>query len=194
MEAQVDRLQSDIPASWQGTHDTFATLTKAEDKARKTYRRQADNSFEQATAVLAVLDANKDFAALEDELRSLRANVVANEPAETHESVNDLARKFSKLDGAKDVKSALSKARSALKSKSPDKDKALTAFDKAITEFEAQLVWRAAADADLRTGLLAFTGAIVGTLGARQQGKLTRDQALYLASCSSGHRDISLNF
>ena len=33
-----------------------------------------------------------------------------------------------------------------------------------------------------------------GTIGIRQQKRLSRDQALYVASCNAHHRDLSLNF
>jgi hypothetical protein len=46
----------------------------------------------------------------------------------------------------------------------------------------------------IKPKLLLYLSSISETLGARQQPKLTRSQALYLAKCNSGHRDLSLNF
>ena len=48
--------------------------------------------------------------------------------------------------------------------------------------------------ASLKPGLQAYLGGIAPTLGARQQQRLSEDQALFLASCTAGHRDLSLNF
>jgi len=45
-----------------------------------------------------------------------------------------------------------------------------------------------------RSGFSAYIGAITETLGARQQQRLSRDQALYVAACDAAHRDLSLNF
>ena len=63
-----------------------------------------------------------------------------------------------------------------------------------MTAYEEQIVWRADAAASLQPGLETYLGAISGTLGARQQQKLSREQALYIAGCNAGHRDLSLNF
>jgi len=42
--------------------------------------------------------------------------------------------------------------------------------------------------------LATYEAAIRETIGLRQQERLPRDQALLVAGCSSGHRDISLSF
>ena len=57
-----------------------------------------------------------------------------------------------------------------------------------------QVAWRTAAEAALVSELNAYLAAIADTLGSRQQAKLTRDQALFIAGCNAVHRDISLNF
>lgn len=194
LNADIERLSGEIPADWKDVHTTFSVLTKAESKARATYRRSADNSYDSAAEVLEVLDANAAFAALEDELLAMRATITGGEPADTHELVNALSKKFGSVDGAGDIKKALSKARRALKNKKPKKDKALAEYEKAVAAYEDGKSWRAPADAALRAGLISYLDAIRGTLGARSQQKLPREQALYMASCSSGHRDISLNF
>ena len=108
--------------------------------------------------------------------------------------VNDLAKKFGAVEGAGDVRSALSKARRALRGRSPDQAKAMEAYEAALEEFRTQLAWRTASAPALVPELNAYLAAISETLGARQQPKLTRDQALFLAGCNAVHRDISLNF
>ncbi len=192
--AEVEHLKGEVPATWASTYETFSTLTKAEDKARLTYRRSADNTFEAATSVLEVLEASEAFAGLEGELRAMRAIIETGDPAETQEMVNELSKKFRSVAGADPVKKALSKSRRSLKAKSPKVDKALIDFDKAIAAFDEQMVWRAEAAAQLSGPLAAYLEAIKGTLGARNQTKLTREQALFLAGCSAGHRDVSLSF
>jgi tripartite ATP-independent transporter DctM subunit len=194
LKAEAARLTADIPADWTDVYATFSTLTKAESKARLTYRRSADTAYENAAEVLAILEANADFAALEGELLALRAQIEAEAPADTHELVNELSRKFRSVAGADDVKKALSKARRELKSKKPKLEKALKEYDKAIAAYNAQVAWRAEGAQTIQAGLTQYLDAIRGTLGARLQPKLNREQALYLAACSASHRDISLNF
>ena len=64
----------------------------------------------------------------------------------------------------------------------------------AVAAFEEQTVWRAAAAADVKPGIEAYLAAIADNVGARQQDRLSREQALYIAGCNAGHRDLSLHF
>ncbi len=193
--AEVEHLRGTVPETWEPVHDNFAKLTTAEQKARTSYRRQADAAWEAPNEVLAVLDGNDAFAALEQELRDLRAFIEVTPEADAFETVDALEDKFADIEGAGDIKSALGKAERALKDKrNPDRVKALAEYDKALAEYEAQAAWRAEANSTLRPQLVAYLDGIRGTLGIRQQDRLTREQALFMASCNAKHRDISLNF
>jgi len=191
-EAQRDALAASIPSEWDTEYSTFSDLTKAEQNARNGYRRAADGSYEAGVEVRDVLRASEGFAALEEGLLALRGPIESGVPLEVVETIKDFEAEVGAVAGADDVKKALSKARRALKKKTPDVEKALSEFDKAAEEYAAQKVWRAEA-AGLEPGVSAFVEGIKGTLGARLQEKLTRDQALHLASCTSSHRDLSLN-
>ena len=193
-EAEIAALKAEIPAAWKDQHATFLKLTQAENKARAAYRRAADAAYEAPQSVLAVLDGNADFAALEGPLREMRATVEAMPESEAEGLVNELSRAFGAVEGADDVKKALQNARKALKSRTPDRAAALVEYEKAITAFEGQVAWREKADSDLREGLTAYLEALKGTLGVRLQNRFTREQALDMASCTAYHRDISLNF
>ncbi|PLS20641.1 SLC13 family permease [Neptunicoccus cionae] len=193
-EANIAELQASIPASWEETHNTFAKLTKAETDARNTYRRKADAAYETAAEALEAMNGTEAYLALEQELRDLQTIIANGAPEETEEQVNDLSRKFSEIGGTDEVRSALSKTRRKLKSRTPDVDGALEEYADALVAYDEGKAWRDAAEAELRVGLASYLDAIRGTLGTRVQPKLNREQALYLASCSAEHRDISLNF
>jgi tripartite ATP-independent transporter DctM subunit len=193
-EAHIVDLQSQIPDTWEAVHETFAKLTKAENGARSLYRRNADASYEDVATTLASMDDTPAYLAFEGELTSLRATVETTDPKETEALVNDLSKRIGKLGATNDVKKALGKARRKLKSKTPDVEAALKEFDNAIAAFEEGKIWRAEAEKSLRGGLETYITAIKGTLGLRMQSGLNREQALFMARCSSNHRDISLNF
>ena len=75
-----------------------------------------------------------------------------------------------------------------------DRETALKEYEKALSAYADQLVWRAAAVSQVRPDVEAYLYAILGIIGARSQEDLTREQALFLASCTSHHKDLSLNF
>jgi tripartite ATP-independent transporter DctM subunit len=190
-EAEIAALQAQIPADWEQVHKTFVALTQAEDKARNGYRRAADTSWEGPAEALAVLKANDAYAALEGPLAEIRAVFETGEGDEAVDQVKALEDVIGDVAGADDVKSPLSKARRALdKGK---RDEALALYQEALDAYAAQSQWRADA-ATLLPGLEAYLGAIKGTLGIRVQDKLSREQALAMASCTARHSDVSLNF
>ena len=98
------------------------------------------------------------------------------------------------VSGTKTIKSALSKARSALRSKNPKPEKARESFDKAIKALEEDIVWRQRAATELLSGLEAYEASIRDTIGLRLQPRLPEKQALEIAACNADHRDISLSF
>ncbi len=195
MIAEIEALRAQIPAGWEAVHDEFAKLTDSEQKARLNYQRQADAAWDAPVEVLAVLNSNDAFAALEQPLRDLRAIIENTPEAESFEIVDALKDKFSDVEGADEIKSSLNKAERALKDKNnPDRVKALAEYDDALEEYESQADWRTNANAALRRQLSTYIESIRNTLGLRSQDRLNREQALYMASCNANHRDISLNF
>ncbi len=191
LETEIEALRAEIPANWEDVHSTFAALTQAEDKARNTYRRAADTAWEDPAEVYAVLAANDAFAGLEQPLAEIRSVFETGEGDEAVARVMALEDMIGDVEGAGDVKSPLSKARRALDK--GDRDEALALYQEALDEYAAQTGWRADAAA-LTPGLGAYLDAIRGTLGIRVQDRLTREQALAMASCTAHHSDISLNF
>ncbi len=194
LKNEHEELATGIPGDWNDTQKTFAELRKVEDNLRAQYRRAADNGYSPVADLLGVLRAGETFTSLEPDLRAMKDFVAENEPADAIDPVGALSKQFGNVDGASDVKSALSKARRALKVKSPDKEKALAEMDKAMAAYEAQLDWRKRAASELLPGVEAYERTIRNTVGIRQQSKLNHEQALYAATCGADHRDISLNF
>jgi hypothetical protein len=190
-EAEVAALQAEIPSEWVTVHDAFAELTGAEDRARNTFRRAADASYEGAAEVLAVLKSNAAYADLKtplDDIRSVIETGVGEEAEEAVKAVEDL---FDGVEGARDVKSALSSARRALGR--DRREDALESYQEARDEYASQIEWRADSAA-LIPGLEAYLDAVRDSIAIRAQDRLTREQALAMASCTAQHRDISLNF
>ena len=194
LEAEKAHIAEDIPESWEETYETFSALVAAEDKARSTYRRSSDKSVEGAVEFLGVLDANAAFLELEGLLTSLRDVIENTDPREAEGIIKEAGSTVNSVAGASKIGSALSKARRSMRPNKLDREKAMKEYDKAIALFEEQKVWRAAAETQLRPGIEAYLAGIASTVGARQQPRLSRDQALFIAGCNASHRDLSLNF
>jgi len=191
VEAEIGMLRTEIPAGWNDVHAAFAALTAAEEKARNSYRRAADNAWEGPAAVLATLEATPAFDALEAPLADLRSVIETGEGDPAVEAVKALEDRFAEVAGVDEVKSPLGKARRALdKGK---RDEALAEYEKALAAYAEQKAWRGDAMA-LVPGLSAYLDGIRGTIGIRMQDRLSHGEALAMARCTANHRDISLNF
>jgi len=194
LETQISALEQSIPAEWENEHARYTELQEIESKARSDYRRMAGEGYESSREIAEILAATPDLRALGSAIPDMKTLMSTNEPADLLDPLKALASQFGDIPGASKIKSAVSKARSSLKKKKPDTENAMASIDKAMAEFEKELEWRSAAETDLLAGLQAYEKEMANTIGIRQQDKLTRDQALAVASCSSHHRDLSLNF
>ena len=202
LEAQIsalnreqEELSSQIPTGWVQLHKDFSVLTKAELTARKKYRRTVDSAYSPVTDLIELIEATGDFNKLENELNGLR-NQIANgaSPEDMIDPLKSLAKQFGSIKGASKIKSQISKARRVLSKKAPKIDKAIAHLDKAKVIYSEQRLWRERSMGELLPGIKVYEQAIRGTIGLRLQKRLAKTEALYVAACTSGHRDISLHF
>ncbi len=193
-QGEVQALEATIPASWAEARRQFNELQSAERSAQLKYRRTADQAYEPIVALSSVLADSSKLPPLKQKLLSMRDQVEQSEPEAMLEPLSELGNDFAKVEGTSDIRSLVSKARSALRSRTPDKAAALAFLDETIAAVDAQLAWRDRASQELAPGITAYEAAIRNTIGARLQPRMTRDQALSVAACESHHRDISLGF
>jgi len=194
LTAKVVELKKQIPETWPAVYKKFSALRGAETNDRQSYRRQADASYQVAEDLIVILKVTPEFAALKGDILGLKSVIATADPKDAAGQIKALGRKFIRIAGASKISSALSKVRRELRRKKPKMDKVQKLYNKATKMYETQLAWRTGAEKTIRPALQTYLQAITPTLGVRSQKKLTREQALYLAACSSGHRDISLNF
>ncbi|MEM9956906.1 MAG: TRAP transporter large permease subunit [Pseudomonadota bacterium] len=192
--AERDALLAQIPAEWEDQNKAYAELVKADIGARRTYRRNIDDAYEPLGEAMSVIRGAEALAAYEDEIRGLDAQISSLSPEEMVETVADLRSRINEVDGVSDIRRALNEIRKAMQGADPDPAAAREALSVAVPLFEQELAWRQAAQRDLLPALEAYNAAIADSVGIRGQEKLSREQALFVASCNAGHRDISLNF
>ncbi len=194
MNEERAELEKGIPASWSEIYKTFKALIDAEDKARNTYRRAGDGAYEPVSEFLEIIDSNAAYYALEDELRGLETIIATSERQTAEDAVDALSKAFGEIAGAGDVRSDLSKAERALREGRVDLEKAAEEWASALEAYTEQLEWRRAGEGTISEGLKVYIAGISDTIGSRQQPRLSREQALFIAGCNANHRDVSLNF
>jgi TRAP-type mannitol/chloroaromatic compound transport system permease large subunit len=194
LEAEKVELTASIPTDWSDKLAAYRDLQKQEKTAFQKYTRSAQSAYQPIAETNLILEANAGFVALKDDLMATKAQVAENTPEDMLDPLTDLGKRFGAVAGTDEIKSAVSKARRALKSRNPDKEKAQAELDKAIAAYESQVDWRTQAETTILPKLSEYEGTMRKTIGIRDQAKLTKDQALFVAKCQSNHRDVSLNF
>lgn len=194
LRTEIQALEDTIPAEWEAENQRHVELQQVEVKARNSYRRAADSGYEASREIVEILGSTSALRDLGSAIPDMKTLMATNEPADLIDPLEELADQFGDIAGAGKIKSAVSKARSALRKSTPKTDDAMESIDKAIEEYQNEMQWRDAAEPALYAELNAYENVMKDTIGIRQQDRLSREQALSVASCSSHHRDLSLNF
>ena len=92
------------------------------------------------------------------------------------------------------MKSYLRKIKRKFKKKTVKIDRVMKDFDNLIKIYNKKAKWLNKADIELRDKVQNLLNETANTIGSRSQKRLTRQTALFIAKCNSGHKDISLNF
>jgi len=194
LETEIEALTATIPAEWDETYSAYRDLQKADDKARLDYRRNVDDAYSQIVETISVIDASDAMAEAKPRIEALRDVINDPDPEAAAEQFKTVADSLNAVAGAGEIKSLLSKARRALRARTPDPEKAAEDLEEAIALVDSETQWRSQAETAIRPALVSLEATIRDTIGLRQQERLPREIALFVASCNSGHRDISLNF
>lgn len=192
--AEKGAYQENIPADWETQHRAYKALLAEDKKAANQYRRGVDEAymaFSEVKELVLTTPELKEMGAEVDRVYSVLPSLSADEATNT---LKDLGKLLGQLSGTSKIKSAVNKARKAMRGDNPDMNEAMAHMEKAVDLYIAELTWREKAFAQMATPLQEIDSVISGTIGLRQQSRMTREQALYVASCNSHHKDVSLNF
>ncbi|MEK9745007.1 MAG: C4-dicarboxylate ABC transporter permease, partial [Candidatus Puniceispirillum sp.] len=172
----------------------FKKLTAQLNRARMQFRRQSDQAYADIRMLVHAIGAESELAVIGDELRQIRSTINNAPVADSLAKIKTNYSALNKIPDAQDAAKALSNARRALDSKTPDQAKALTMIDETLAVINTELAWRAAAKAGPRAKLAAFETFTRSNLGLREQDRLTAEQVDIITPCLAQHQDISLQF
>jgi len=191
---QLEELKGRTPVGWVDASKRYRTLAKAENTARRKYRRNVDDAYEPIRDLRILIDNTETLISLEGTIKSLESVITSSAPADAMAAIKKAESAISAVPGSSRIKSKVSKARRALKGDNPKPEKAAKELAKALKIYAKEVAWRKAASDKLSTGLGEYDDAIKATIGLRLQERLTKEQAIEVSSCLSVHRDISLSF
>ena len=194
LDEKITALQSQIPNEWETAHAAFSVLTKGERDARNQYRRAADEAYQPIIEALNVLSNYDGYVELKSEFDQLKKDSVGLDNRAAVARIKQAEAKIKTVEGTREILKNLRQSRRAMRGRRADPERAEKLLREAFTDYEDGLIWRKRAAKELLGPLKAYEASISDTIGLRAQSRLPRKQALYVAKCSSGHRDIGLSF
>ena len=108
--------------------------------------------------------------------------------------IDSLFEKLGEISGTEEFANRLDDLYSLLDSEEKEENKILDVSSEAFILFDKEVSWRKDAAQNLMPELEKYNSVIKNNIGLRLQSRLTKEQAKFVASCNSIHRDISLNF
>ena len=160
------------------------------------YRRSSDQFYSEISDLLNTLKGTNKFYNLEKRVvkfSSLLENNYDNKMLILNE-IKELGILLSSIDDRGKMKSYLSKIKRKIKKKNVKIIPIMKDYENFIKVYKNKAKWLKIADSELRSKIEILLDNTSQTLGARSQKKLSRETALFIAKCNSGHKDISLNF
>jgi len=191
-----DKLQlaNSLPKEWDQAHLRYQKLSKAEQRARRVYRRTVDGAYETITEFRKLIEQSNALEKLAPQVDGIEAAIAGIPADQAMERIKEVTKSLATVAGTGRIKRKFSKARRLFKGSKANPAKAARLLAQGRKLFADEVVWRKVAKRDLSPAFAEYDLALQGSIGLRLQQRLTTDQAKEIALCQSVHRDISLNF
>ena len=194
IKVKINRNNEIIPKDWNSVNKSFKVIVKSEQKKRNDFRRLADKSYEKLATLSLLLSSINDFKMFNNTFIDLKSKLAQEEKLKLSEQVKTFSKTINELPDNRKIASNLNKVRRELKKKNVKMEKVYKFFDKSYSEYLKKLKSLNKIDRSVLINLNKFINLIKYNVGIRQQDKLNRDLALYIATCNSDHKDLSIHF
>jgi len=191
---EIDQITKQIPENWKSKNKEFEIINKAKNTQTKRYRKNADEAYDSLDQIAMFIIDHDKFNELSSNINNLKNNIV-NEDYESSISIIDsLFERLGEISGTEEFANRLDDLYTLLDSEEIDVGKISEASSEVSMLFNKEVKWRKDASENLMPEIQKYNEVIKNNIGLRLQSRLTKEQAKFVASCNSIHRDISLNF
>ncbi len=153
-----------------------------------------DGSYDDILKIYTILDLQNEYFAFENQFKELSNKLEISKPKQLISEIKLLVKKLNKIPDNRKIISSLNKVNRNLKKKKIDYFKVNKNFDIAYELYSKKASAIKDIDKNITVELKNYLNVISSSIGVRQQSKIPRDLALYLASCRSTHKDLTLYF
>ena len=137
---------------------------------------------------------HENLQKLSPEIQNLKYEINNKNYQNSISIIDSLFEKLREISGTEEFANRLDDLYSLVDSEEIDENKISDVSSEVFILFDKEVNWRKDAAQNLMPELEKYNEVIKNNIGLRLQSRLTKEQAKFVASCNSIHRDISLNF
>ena len=190
----IEKYRSQIPKDWPSRYKEFQSLIKKEKIERSKYRRLMDGSYNEIFKLYSVISLKDMFFKFETKFNIISTKLETSDPSELIKEIKLLTRELSKIPDNRNIISSLNKSVRNLKKKKVDYVKIKKDFETAYMLYVQKSNDLKVIDNRVVSELDNYLKTVSTSIGVRQQSKLPRELALYLANCRASHKNLTLFF
>ena len=153
-----------------------------------------DSSYEEIHKVYTILNLKDEFAKYENKFQKLSNDIEEVDRQEMLKKIKLFSKRIAKIPDNRKIISKLNKVSRNLKKKKVNYINVRKNFDESFELYRKKLNDIKKVDISIMPKLKDYLDVISTSIGVRQQTKIPRELALYLAKCRSAHQDLSLYF
>lgn len=194
LNIEIAKLQKTIPKEFDEKNKKYKELYNDYRKALNAYYAALDNGYINFKQIKKDLI---DFEKLKTQLDILKQSandIKSNSVEKGSKSLTEVMEKLDKVSGTNEIKNIMYSVISDIQKGNIDRASTSQKLDEILILYKQEINWREKSAKILLPQFEKYDEAVKDTIGIRQQDKLPKKQALYVAKCDSNHEDISLHF
>ncbi len=191
---EMVEIKKQIPENWISRNKEFEIIQKTKNTKTKRYRKNVDEAYDNLDQIVMFIKDHEKLNELSSDINNLKKNIVNEDYENSISIIDNLFEKIGEISGTEEFANRLDDLYSLLDSEEIDVSKISDASLEVSMLFDQEIKWRKDASTNLMPEIEKYNLVIKNNIGLRLQSRLTKEQAKFVASCNSIHRDISLNF
>ena len=194
IKLEIGEIEKAIPENWVSQNKEFEVIKKAKNTQTKRYKKNVDEAYDNLIQISLFIRDYEKLNEISADIKNLTNNIEKEDYKNSSKIIDSLFEKLSEISGTEEFANRLDDLYSLLDSEEIEVNKINDTSLEVQGIFNKEIKWRKDAAKNLMPEIEKYNLAINNNIGLRLQSRLTKEQAKFVASCNSIHRDISLNF
>ena len=194
LNIEIAKLQKAIPKEFDEKNKKYKELYNDYRKALNAYYAAVDNGYINFKQIKKDLIDFEKLKTQQDILKQSASDIKSNSVEKGSKSLTEVMEKLDKVSGTNEIKDIMYSVISDIQKGNIDRVSTSQKLDEILILYKQEINWREKSTKILLPQFKKYDEAVKDTIGIRQQDKLPKKQALYVAKCESNHEDISLHF